>query len=218
MPNPPSSGIIVKIVHDAPTSHSHTIAIVAIVAGVIGTLLGTLFGHYLSNKRENEKDHRQTIASLKAMRAELKTIWVAYMKGPGKEIEERISSLDAKKPLGRYPAIPDSFFTVYSNNAPVLGKLEDDRLTESIVLAYQRMIGLFGAIELNNEFHKEVSHSAVSSNENVRAMQALYQQEFHKKRLNALADELEVRHQQIKPEMEKLFNSIDQYLQEKNLS
>ena len=218
MPTTPAPVVIVKIVHDSPTSHSHTIAIVAIVAGVMGTLLGTWLGHYLSNKRENEKDHRQTLASLKAIRAELKTIWVAYMKGPGKAIEERISTPEDKKPFGRYPAVPDSFFTVYSNNAPVLGKLGDDRLTESIVLAYQRMIGLFGAIELNNEFHKEVPHSAVSSNEGGRAVLALLQQDSHKKRLNALADELEVRHQQIKPEMEKLFNSIDQYLQEKNLS
>lgn len=207
MPTTPSPAIVVKIVNDAPTSHSHTIAIVAIVAGVIGTLLGTLFGHYLSNKRENEKDHRQTLASLKAIRAELKTIWVAYMKGPGKDIEERISTPDAKKPLGRYPAVPDSFFTVYSNNTPVLGKLGDDRLTESIVLAYQRMIGLFGAIELNNEFHKGASD-----------IEAAYSMVSGPTRLNALADELEKRHQQIKPEVEQLFNSIEQYLRKEHVS
>ena len=124
------------------------------------------------------------------------------MKGPGQKIEERISAVD-KKPLGRFTTVPDSFFTVYGNNAQVLGKLEDDRLTESVVLAYQRMIDLFEDIGLNNEFHKEstdleVALSMVGTG-----------------RLNALADKLEEKHQQIKPEMEKLFDQIEKYL-EKN--
>ena len=196
----PSPTVVVKIVHDA---QSHIIPIVAILAGILGTLLGVWLGHYLSNRREEVKDRRQTLASLKAIQAEIRAIWAAYMKGPGKDIEGRISATD-KGPLGRYPAVPDSFFTVYSKHAQVLGKLGDDRLTESIVLAYQRMIGLFGAIGLNNEFHKEatVTEEACSM-------------VLGPTRLNALADELEERHQQIKPEMEKLFNQIEKYL-EKN--
>jgi len=140
VPTAPSPAIIIKVIHDTKTT-SHTIEIVAIVAGIVAALAGTWLGHYLSSKRENEREHRQTIASLKAIHAELKTVWGAYMKGPGKDIEKRISSPGEKNGLGRYPAVSDSFITVYSNNAPVLGKLGDDRLTESIVLAYQRMIG-----------------------------------------------------------------------------
>ena len=195
----PSPTVIVKIVHDA---QSHIIPVVAIIAGIVGTLLGVWLGHYLSSRREEAKDRRQTLASLKAIQAEIKAIWAAYMKGPGKDIEGRISAT-AKGPLGRYPAVPDSFFTVYDNNSQILGKLRDDRLTESVVLAYQRMIGLFGAIGLNNEFHKEATE--------IDAAQGM----LGTGRLNALADELEKRHQQIKPEMESLFDQIEKYL-EKN--
>ena len=196
----PSPTFIVKIVHD---TQSHVIPIVAIIVGMLGTLIGVLLGHYLSSRREEVKNRRQTIDSLKAIQAELRAIWAAYMKGPGKDIEGRISGT-AKGPLGRYPAVPDSFFTVYSKNAQVLGKLGDDRLTESIVLAYQRIIGLFGAIGLNNEFHKEAT-----------VTEEVYSMVSGPTRLNTLADELKERHQQIKPEMEKLFNQIEKYL-EKN--
>ena len=195
-----SPTVVVKIVHDA---QSHIIPIVAILAGILGTLLGVWLGHYLSNRREEVKDRRQTLSSLKAIQAEIRAIWAAYMKGPGKDIEGRISAT-AKRPLGRYPAVPDSFFTVYGKNAQVLGKLGDDRLTESVVLAYQRMIGLFEAIGLNNEFHKEATETEES-----------FGMVSGPTRLNALADELEERHQQIKLEMEKLFDQIEKYL-EKN--
>lgn len=195
----PSPTVIVKIVHDA---QSHIIPIVAILAGIAGTLLGVWLGHYLSSRREEAIDRRQTLASLKSIQAEIRAIWAAYMKGPGKDIEGRISAT-TKGPLGRYSAVPDSFFTVYDKNAQILGKLGDDRLTESVVLAYQRMIGLFGAIGLNNEFHKEATEIDVA------------QGMLGTGRLNALADELEKRHQQIKPEMESLFDQIGKYL-EKN--
>lgn len=207
MPTAPSPAIIIKVIHDTKTT-SHTIEIVAIVAGIVAALAGTWLGHYLSSKRENERAHRQTLASLKAIHAELKTVWGAYMKGPGKDIEKRISSPGEKNALGRYPAVSDSFFTVYSNNATILGELGDDRLTESIILAYQRMIGLFGALGLNNEFHKEVLYSGENFS-TVRAIETINKQY----RLNYLADELEARHQQIKPEMEELFSLIEKYLQ-----
>jgi len=194
----PSPMVIVKIAHDAS---SHIIPIVAIIAPILGTLLGVWLGHYLFSKREETKDQRQTLASLKAIQTEIRTIWIAYMKGPGQKIEERISAV-GKKPLGRFPTVPDFFFTVYSNNAQVLGKLGDDQLTEAIIFAYQRMIGLFGAIGLNNEFHKE---STVT--------EEAFSMVSGPTRLNALADELEERHQQIKPEMEKLFDQIEKYLE-----
>lgn len=115
------------------------ITILVGVLGVIGTIVGTIggviAGYWLTTEHENKKEHRQTLSSLKAIRAELITVWGAYMKGPGKDLEKRIASLGEKNALGRYPSVSDSFFTVYSNNASILGKLGDDHLTESIILA-----------------------------------------------------------------------------------
>ena len=80
------------------------------VGMIVETIRSVITGYCLASKHESGKDRQQTIAYLKAIRAELKTIGTAYMKGPGKNIEERISTNEAKRPLGRHPTVSDSFF------------------------------------------------------------------------------------------------------------
>lgn len=53
------------------------ISILVGMLGIVGTIAGTIggivIGYWLTTEHENKREHQQTLASLKAIRAELKT-------------------------------------------------------------------------------------------------------------------------------------------------
>lgn len=179
--------------------------IIASISAIVGALAGGWAGAYFTDKkgyeREEEKERKQILGSLRAIKCELESIWQAYEKGPAKDIElVGVTRAGAPGPIlaiPMYPNVSDGFFSVYRNHSTVLGIVDNQDLAKDIVLAYQRMMGVFDALRLNNTYY-DPAYGSVSRGPS----------------LATLAVAIKTRHDEdIKPHMEKVLMNLKDYLE-----
>ena len=111
------------------------IAIMAIVAGVVGsalTIIAMLLSLSRQQKSAEQKERGRFNSLLQAIQSEITIIWSGYYENVGKEIE-RLG--EDQLFLIHYP-MGKNFFTIYDNNASLIGYLEDSELRNMIINAY----------------------------------------------------------------------------------
>ena len=170
-------------------------SISAIVAGLIGGWAGAHFTDKRNRNLESEKNRRHTANTLLAIKCELESVWQAYSRGPGRDVEEILEG--NKKTIGVYPRVSSGFFTIYCNNSSVLGQVNDQFLLKDIILAYQRMMGIFESLQLNNQYQNRLGNTSRSSSGE----------------LSSIATTLSKRHTEIKPFMEELLKKLEKNLE-----
>lgn len=181
-------------------------AITSPFISIFGTILGIRFGARLTTNREEAKERKRKLHALRAIKIEIQTVWTAYMKGPGEALEKRGKQEKGhRNNLGRHSEVSELSFTIYNHNSEIIGSLEDTTLAEKIIIAYQRLGGIFKALELNNKFWEEGINSLVDQDPDPDL--ARYN------RLTALADILTERHTEISPDMKNLFEEMKAYIE-----
>ena len=214
-----------KVEKPSPPSFQQVTTFMAIISpflAIFGTILGVKFGARLTTKREELKERKRKLHSLQAMKVELQTVWKAYMNGPGNDLEIREkqpSNNTSVMPLGRYPEVSDLYFSIYQRNSEIIGALDDPNLAEKIIIAYQRMSGIFKTLELNNKFWEEgfktpeiFSPPGTEPSVSIKTLVTFRAKQGFEDRLNDLANKLADLHKKMSPEMKILFNEMESYI------
>lgn len=121
-------------------------ALAGAVVGGLASFVATWLQHCLENKR-NESDSKKTInATLKAIKAELIGLQERYMETIGSELE----SVGDDSPFLFFYYAHEDYFTIYNQNASVLGQIGCDQLRASIVSVYIQIKSLLDTYKSNN--------------------------------------------------------------------
>jgi len=133
-----------------------------VIPSVVGALVGgglagafTLCGVRYAHKKDLEKQDQAKEDTLKgfyqATHAEVETLWSAYQKGVGAQLEE----LDDDKPLLVYFPVTQDYFTIYKANSNLIGQIPNADLRKSIVTMYTNAQGLVDSYRLNNHLNEQ---------------------------------------------------------------
>ncbi len=135
--------------------------IVNLISSVVGGVIAgaaTLFGVYLTHKHDLEKQKINEAAVVKgvlqAIHDEIETLWNRYQD----EVGVRIETLPANSPFAMYYPVGQDYFTVYTANAFLIGRIEDNDLRKGIVTTYTKARGLVDSFRFNNDLNNKYEH------------------------------------------------------------
>ena len=159
------------------------IAIMAIVAGVVGsalTIIAMLLSLSRQQKAAEQKERGRFNSLLQAIQSELTIIWTGYYENVGKEIEK----LSEDQPFLIHYPMGKNFFTVYDSNASLIGYLEDGELRNMIINAYVISKCMIDLLHRNNDLLQlyqkaEVAETGMNDAEKALAVHAELLKENH---------------------------------------
>lgn len=125
------------------------------IAAIVGGLITGVFSwlatnqNYKNNLRLQETKRKKDMEGLlQALHTEICVLWDRYMWGTGVSLE----GLDDGEAIKwTYPLTQDNF-TIYNENAAVVGLIGDDDLRNSIVTTYTKARAIIDAFRLNNDY------------------------------------------------------------------
>jgi hypothetical protein len=127
----------------------------SLVPSIVGGLITgffALYGVYRAyqyNLKKQKKDEKNLIRGvLQALRDEINTLWDIYILTAGQELE----NLQQNAPFTSYYPITQDYFTIYTGNASLIGRIKNDDLRKAIVTTYTKARGLVDSFRLNNDF------------------------------------------------------------------
>ena len=138
------------------------IAIMAIVAGVIGsalTIVTLLVSLSRQRKAAEQKEQGLVENLLRAIHSEITIIWDGYYENVGQEIEK----LGEDQPFPIHYPMGKNFFTIYDGNASSIGFLADDELRKMIINTYVISKCMIDLLHRNNDLlqlHQKTEKSA----------------------------------------------------------
>jgi hypothetical protein len=124
----------------------------AIIGGglTLGGVWLTLYRVKIAKKKENDQF---LLGLYQALHAELNTLKYVYENGDwGKFIE----NLQPEKFIDSYFPMGHEYFTIYKNNASLIGQIPDGKLRQKIIEAYVIMMGMLDSINYNNSLLQEL--------------------------------------------------------------
>ncbi len=122
----------------------------ALVGGVFA-LAGTWLGACFERRKRAQESQELVRSTLEAISTEVEVLFSRYMKTMGCII----TALAPDKVLNMYYSVTEEYFTVFDNNAKLLGQLKNKELRSSIISTYIDMKGLIEGFRLNNGRIKE---------------------------------------------------------------
>jgi hypothetical protein len=132
-----------------------------IIPGLVGglvagacTLSAILIQHRVDLEREEAKEKVLICGFVQAVLAEIHTLWDAYYESAGKKIE----LLEKGRPFMDYYPISEDYFSVYSANSFLVGRIHDPRLRKAIVESYTKARWLIDSYRLNNDMVQKFYH------------------------------------------------------------
>lgn len=136
----------------------------SLVSALSGSLIGGMFvligvgiKEYLDKKRDKQKVKN----IIKGISIEINTIWDMYINRVGTLLEE----LSDEEMFGYIYPINQDYFTVYSNNADLIGSIENKNISNSIIKIYTMAKGLIDSFQLNNQMLEKVEEYENTNNE-----------------------------------------------------
>lgn len=97
---------------------------------------------------KQEIEGRKLLKSLlQAIHDEIETVWESYQMGMGIHIE----ALKEGQPLLMYYPVTQDYFTVYSGNSFLIGRIDDNDLRKDIIVTYTLARALIDSYRMNNE-------------------------------------------------------------------
>ena len=126
-------------------------ALDAIIGGFF-VLAGVIFANSLNNRRLRNEDQKKIQNFRSALLIEIKTYYTLYIEN----IRTALGNTPDGSPfLYYYPVTQENYFTVYDNNANMIGDLSDTYERELIVEVYARTRALIDTYRFNNEMIKK---------------------------------------------------------------
>lgn len=178
-----------------------------LAGGVVGGLCSVgavIVQSRLNRKSQVDAEDRVVQGYLQAIRNEASTLWARYDETVG----ALITALMPRQPfLGIYPVYQD-YFTVYTGNAFILGRVKDDELRALIVKTYTIARGMTDSFRLNNELNQKFENATLM----FRQTQMPAFQEYanaYRQALSNYATMLKGRHGELKDHVERLLRAID---------
>lgn len=121
-------------------------ALAGAVVGGFASCFATWWQHCLENKRKESDSNKVINATLQAIKAELNGLRERYMETIGSQLE----SAGDDTPFLFYYYAHEDYFTIYNQNASVLGQIGSDELRASIVAVYIQIKSLLDTYKSNN--------------------------------------------------------------------
>lgn len=115
------------------------------VVGGLFTLAGVMMQQRGETKRRRDDEAETLTATLKALDTEMETLWASYLRNVGNKVAE----IEADHYLDHGWEAATDYFVVYRAAGPMLGRIRDDQLRRSIVIAYTTAMGL---LETHREY------------------------------------------------------------------
>lgn len=167
------------------------------------TLVATLVAHKLERDKNKEDEDELIFGFLQGIHDEIETLWDNYNEKVGAHVE----SLQAGQPFANYWAAFQEYFTIYSGNAHLVGRIDDHDLRKQIVSAYARAKGLLDAFRLNNELVHKYEQAALLYQETNNPVHES-QTGAHLQALIAYSVSLKQSHMEVKAEVQALLRAL----------
>lgn len=99
------------------------------------------------DRRRLEQENRSRLkATLEAISTELELLFSRYKKTMG----SIITGLSSDQVLNMYYSVTENYFTMFDNNAKLLGQLKNKELRNAIISTYINIKGLIEGFKINN--------------------------------------------------------------------
>ena len=176
------------------------------VGALIGsalTLIATVVAHNLERKKQKQEENRLIFGFLQSVHDEIETLWDTYIEKVGSHVE----ALQPGQPFEYYWPITQEYFTVYNNNAFLIGRIKDHDLRKLIVSTYSKARGLIDSYRLNNELVHKYEQAVLLHQETNQAVHASHVNA----RLQALvtyATSLKQSHMEVKSQVQELLREL----------
>lgn len=104
----------------------------SLIVGALLTAFGVFLNYHSHARREKAKRKEILNAALQAIHDELQIVWEQYQQGTGNRLEK----LKDGQPLSTFTLGSQNYFTVYEQNASLIGQIQDAAIRKSIVTTY----------------------------------------------------------------------------------
>ncbi len=179
------------------------------VSGLIGAGIGGWFTLHATNqviKGEFElelmRERREVEGVLDAIGVEISTLWDFHQM----RIGEIVENLEPGQALEFYYPLTQDYFTIYDQNADLIGKIKDPELRKLIVVVYNKCKKVVDSFIYNNEIYLDYREylEQPDMDEKMKKMLA-----FKHQKLIDFAIEIKKDHVEIKDYIEKLLAMLD---------
>ncbi len=171
--------------------------------GSVLTLIATYVAHKLDRNAVKENERKLVFGFLQGVHDEIETLWDNYQEKVG----ARVESLQQGQPFQYYWAVTQEYFTIYTENAHLIGMVDEHDLRKQIVSTYARAKGLIDSYRLNNELVHKYEQAAL--------IYAETEEEAHAQQANAImqglvtyAVSLKQSHSEVKSDVNILLRSL----------
>lgn len=192
----------------------------AISGAVVGGMIAGFFAlrstqKSFDNQREHADENEEKLIAgvLQSIHDEIETVMDRYQETMG----SRIESLGKEEALAFYYPLVSDFFTVYSGNSFLIGRIPDNDLRKQIIKTYTLAKGMVDSFRLNNDLVAKWEFAEklyAESNSDIHKEQAI----AHYGSLVDYADVLKESHKSLKGEVATLLRELRKtgVLNEKN--
>ncbi len=134
------------------------------LAGLLGgccTLLGVLVAHKLSERNRRREQAKLLQGMLQGLHDEIETLWEIYVERMG----SRVETLQDGEGIEGYWAVTQDYFTIYTSNCHLIGRISDVDLRKEIISTYTIAKSLLDSFRMNNELVSQLEHAILLANE-----------------------------------------------------
>ena len=178
--------------------------IVSILIGGGITLAATFIAHWLERRRTKCEQKKLMFGFIQGIYDEVKTLWDSYNENMGILIE----NIQPKESFGYYWPITQEYFTVYVNNAHLIGQINDHNLRKQIVSTYTKAKGLIDSYLLNNDLIQKHDQAELIYAETQKEIDQTYAR-IIRERLVEYAVPLKKSHLEVKESVESLLDMLE---------
>jgi len=186
-------------------------------SGLGGAVIGgciaggfSIFAVYQTNKHNQERLERKEAKELQgliqALHTEIKSVFEHYQVTVGEDVE---CCINHEMPLEFYFPISSDYFTVYNENASLIGRIQNDELRQLLVKTYVKAKSLIDSFKMNNEQLAKYEQlcALVSETKN-----EFYNQKTteHQKTLIAYSAKIKALHVEVGKHVKDLLNLLEQ--------
>jgi len=184
------------------------------VSAIFGAIIGAGIAGYFTIKAtqksfDNQKLHADENEEklikgvLQAIHDEMETVFDRYQETMGSKVE----ALEKGGALAFYYPLVSDFFSVYTGNSFLIGRIPDNDLRKQIIKTYTLAKGTIDTFRLNNDLVSKLEFSEklfAESNLDVHKQQSI----AHYNSLVAYADSIKEGHKDLKQEVSSLLRML----------
>jgi hypothetical protein len=171
------------------------------IAGGFFAVAAVLVQNWVNRIEQRRAERRILIAVLQAIQDEIESLWDRYMQTAG----GIISNLVANTAFTVYYPVGFDYFTIFSGNAFLIGRIENTELRKLIVQTYTHARGLIDSYRMNNVMLEKLERA------NILATQQPAHKNQVQAELNVLvqyAQRMKESHHRVEQLVERLVGSL----------